>query len=62
MSREKAPDGRMDMKYVIYRLEEIEREDVSDEVKVINLGFFISELMGKLSQDGQDRTKAPLIY
>ena len=50
----------MDMKYVIYRLEEIEREDVSDEVKVINLGFFISELMGKLSQDGQDRTKAPL--
>ena len=62
MSREKAPDGRMDMKYVIYRLEEIESEDVSDEVKVINLGFFISELMGKLSQDGQDRTKAPLIY
>ncbi len=62
MSKEKAPDGRMDMKYVIYRLEEIEREDVSDEVKVINLGFFISELMGKLSQDGQDRTKAPLIY
>ena len=60
MSKEKAPDGRMDMKYVIYRLEEIEREDVSDEVKVINLGFFISELMGKLSQDGQDRTKAPL--
>ena len=54
------PDGRMDMKYVIYRLEKIEREDVSDEVKVINLGFFISELMGKLSQDGQDRTKAPL--
>ena len=54
------PDGRMDMKYVIYRLEEIEREDVSDEVKVINLGFFISELLGKLSQDGQDRTKAPL--
>ena len=62
MSREKAPDGRMDMKYVIYRLEEIENEDVSDEVKVINLGSFISELMGKLSQDGQDRTKAPLIY
>ena len=60
MSREKAPDGRMDMKYVIYRLEEIENEDVSDEVKVINLGSFISELMGKLSQDGQDRTKAPL--
>ena len=62
MSKEKAPDGRMDMKYVIYRLEKIESEDVSDEVKVINLGSFISELMGKLSQDGQDRTKAPLIY
>jgi hypothetical protein len=56
------PDGRMDMKYVIYRLEEIEREDVSDEVKVINLGFFISELLGKLSQDGEDRTKAPPIW
>ena len=62
MSKEKAPDGRMDMKYVIYRLEKIESEDVSDEVKVINLGFFISELLGKLSQDGQDRTKAPIIY
>ena len=48
------------MRYVIYRLEEIEREDVSDEVKVINLGFFISELLGKLSQDGLDRTKAHL--
>ena len=62
MSREKAPDGRMDMEYVIYRLEEIEREDVSDEVKVINLGFFISELLAKLSQDGEDRTKAPPIW
>ena len=60
MSKEKAPNGRMDMKYVIYRLEEIESEDVRDEVQVINLGFFISELMGKLSQDGQDRTKAPI--
>ena len=62
MSREKAPDGRMDMKYVIYRLEEIESEDVSDSSKVISLKFFISELLGKLHQDGQDRTKAPLIY
>tara|TARA_B100000809_G_C14908570_1_gene448949 strand:- start:389 stop:580 length:192 start_codon:yes stop_codon:yes gene_type:complete len=62
MSKEKAPNGRMDMKYVIYRLEEIESEDVSDSSKVISLKFFISELLGKLSQDGQDRTKAPLIY
>ena len=62
MDKVRKPDVRMDMKYVIYRLEEIENEDVSDEVKVINLGFFISELLGKLSQDGQDRTKAPLIY
>ena len=44
------------------RLEEIEREDVSDYSKVINLKFFISELLGKLSQDGQDRSEAPVIY
>ena len=62
MSKEKAPDGRMDMRYVIYRLEEIEREDVSDYSKVINLKFFISELLGKLSQDGQDRSEAPVIF
>ena len=44
------------------RLEEIEREDVSDYSKVINLKFFISELLGKLSKDGQDRSEAPVIY
>ena len=60
MSKEKAPNGRMDMKYVIYRLEEIESEDVSDSSKVKSMKFFISELLGKLHQDGQDRTKAPI--
>ena len=44
----------MDMRYVIYRLEEIEGEDVSDYTKVTNLKFFISELLAKLSQDGQE--------
>ena len=62
MSKEKAPDGRMDMRYVIYSLEEIEREDVSDSSKVISQKFFISELLGKLSKDGQDRSEAPVIY
>ena len=62
MQRERVPDGKMDMRYVIYRLEEIEGEDVSDYSKVTNLKFFISELLGKLSQDGQDRSKAPVIY
>ena len=54
MSKEKVPDGRIDMNYVIYRLEEIEGEDVSDYTKVTNLKFFISELLAKLSQDGQE--------
>ena len=62
MSKEKAPDGRMDMKYVIYRLEKIESEDVSDEVKVINLEFFISELYSTLSVSGESHKQAPVIY
>ena len=62
MSREKAPDGRMDMKYVIYRLEKILQSEGGDEVKVINLEFFISELYSTLSVSGESRQKAPVIY
>ena len=62
MSREKYPDGRMDMKYVIYRLEKIQQSEDSDEVKVINLEFFISEISSTLSVSGESRQKAPVIY
>jgi len=62
MSYEKYPDGRMDMKYVIYRLEKILQSEGGDEVKVINLEFFISELYSTLSVSGESRKQAPIIY
>ena len=62
MSYEKYPDGRMDMKYVIYRLEKILQTKDSDEIKVINLEFFISELHSTLSVSGESRQQAPVIY
>jgi len=62
MSYEKYPDGRMDMKYVIYRLEKILQSEGGDEIKVINLEFFISELYSTLSVSGESREQAPVIY
>jgi len=62
MSREKYPDGRMDMKYVIYRLEKILQTKDSDEIKIINLKFFICELHSTLSVSGESRQQAPVIY
>ena len=44
MDKVRKPDVRMDMKYVIYRLQEIERAKVSNEVKVIKMKSFISKL------------------
>ena len=58
----KAPDGRMDMKYAIYRLEKIRDSEVSDEDKLMDLHSFISELQGTLSRSGQCHQKAPIIY
>ena len=62
MSYEKYPDGRIDMKYVIYRLEKILQSEGGDEVKVINLEFFISELYSTLSVSGESHKQAPVIY
>jgi hypothetical protein len=62
MSYEKYPDGRMDMKYVIYRLEKILQSEGGDEIKVINLEFFISEIRSTLSVSGESREQAPVIY
>ena len=60
MSKEKAPDGRIYMDYVIYRLEQIEKEEVSDELKLNNLSFLIEEFRAKKHRDGEDRTLAPI--
>ena len=62
MDKVRKPDVRMDMKYVIYRLEKILQSEGGDEIKVINLEFFISELYSTLSVSGESRKQAPIIY
>ena len=59
MSKIRKPDGRIYMDYVIHRLEAIEKEEVSDELKLLNLTFYIEELRAKKFRDGEDRTLAP---
>ena len=60
MSVTPVPDGRIDMKYVIHRLEEISSSDETAHIKIMLLDRFLDELMATLSREGGDTfSKAP---
>ena len=52
MQIERVPDGRIDMKYVIYRLEEINKSEESPYIKTVLLDKFIDELLATLGRVG----------
>ena len=60
MSKEKVPDGRIDMNYVIHRLQEISSSKESPYIKTLILDKFIDELLATLGREGGDTfSKAP---
>ena len=60
MSKEKVPDGRIDMNFVIHRLEEISKSEESPYIKTVLLDKFIDELLATLGREGGDTfSKAP---
>ena len=60
MQIERVPDRRIDMKYVIYRLEEINKSEESPYIKTVLLDKFIDELLATLGREGGDTfSKAP---
>ena len=54
MSKEKVPDGRIDMNFVIHRLEEISKSEESPYIKTVLLDKFIDELLATLGREGGD--------
>ena len=60
MSKEKVPDGRIDMNYVIYRLQEISSSKESPYIKTLMLDKYLEELLATLGREGGDTfSKAP---
>ena len=60
MQIERVPDGKIDMDYVIYRLQEISKNEGSTYIKTVLLDKFIDELMATLGREGGDTfSKAP---
>ena len=60
MQRERVPDGKIDMDYVIYRLQEISKNEGSPYIKTVLLDKFIDELLATLGREGGDTfSKAP---
>jgi len=61
MSKEKVPDGRIDMNFVIHRLEEISKSEESPYIKTVLLDKFIDELLATLGREGGDTFQKPLL-
>ena len=60
MQIERVPDGKIGMDYVIYRLQEISKNEGSTYIKTVLLDKFIDELMATLGREGGDTfSKAP---
>ena len=60
MQIERVPDQRIDMKYVIHRLQEISKSEDSPYIKTVLLDKFIDELLATLGREGGDTfSKAP---
>lgn len=60
MSVTPVPNGRIDLKYVIHRLEEISSSDETAHIKIMLLDRYLDELMATLSREGGDTfSKAP---
>ena len=54
MQRERVPDGKIDMDYVIYRLREISKNEGSPYLKTVLLDKFADELLATLGREGGD--------
>jgi len=62
MSGSAVPNGRIDMKYVIHRLEEISSSKESPYIKTLMLDKYLDELMATLGREGGDTfSKAPSV-
>ena len=60
MSVTPVPNGRIDLKYIIHRLEEISSSDETAHIKIMLLDRFLDELMSTLRREGGDTfSKAP---
>ena len=60
MQIERVPDGKIDMKYFIHRLQEISKSEGSPYIKTVLLDKFIDELLATLGREGADTfSKAP---
>ena len=61
MQIERVPDGKIDMDYVIYRLQEISKNEGSTYIKTVLLDKFIDELLATLGREGGDTFQKPLL-